>query len=163
MLRCYFSFLLYYFFLACFLPPLKCVFSPLAYPYLFLAYHPWLLSYHLWNMSTALGCWLFPFEICLSLCFRLPIHSTDIIVSSPDNCVCLPDIMFTFLRPVACHPWDICSFLTYRPIFLRSCASLPCHLSLLTCFHVTGLSYSHAWFSLVCRLSPLTGLLFPAI
>lgn len=71
--------------------------------------------------------------------------------------------MFTFLRPVACHPWDICSFLTYRPIFLRFCAFLPCHLSPLTCFHVTGLSHSHAWFSLVCRLSPLTGLLFPAM
>jgi hypothetical protein len=57
------------------------------------------------------------------------------------------------------HPWDICSFLTFRPIFLRSCASLPCHLSPLTCFYVTGLSHSHAWFSLVCRQSRLIGLL----
>lgn len=52
-------------------------------------YHPRLLSYHLWNMSAALGCWLFPLEICLSLCFRLPIVSTDVTVSSPGTCVTL--------------------------------------------------------------------------
>jgi len=75
----------------------------------------------------------------------------------------LPHITFAFLRPVACHPWEICSFLTYRPTFLRSCAFLRCHLSPLTCFHATGLSHSHAWFFLVCRLSPLTGLLFPSM
>jgi hypothetical protein len=40
-------------------------------------------------MSTALGCWLFPLAICMSLCFRLPIVSTDITVSSPDTCVML--------------------------------------------------------------------------
>ena len=52
-------------------------------------YHPWLPAYRLWNMSAALVCWLFPLEICLSLCVRLPIVSFDITVSSRDTCVML--------------------------------------------------------------------------
>lgn len=52
-------------------------------------YHPWPLSYPLWNISTALGFWLFPLEICLSLCFLLPIVSTDVTGSSRDTCVML--------------------------------------------------------------------------
>jgi hypothetical protein len=133
-------------------------------------YHPWLHSYHLWNMSAAMSFWLFPLEICLSLCFRLPIVPTDVTVSSHDTCV-----MWRHLCHVTTQWYHVylssscrlaplrhfCSFLTYRPIFLRSCAFLPCHLSPLTCFLVTGLSHSHAWFSLVCRLSPLIALLFP--